>query len=1250
MPYTNSAFVRFGLACLLCLSGKGLSAQNETAITPAAGQEIERELNGGQTHSYELMLEAGSFVEITVEQLGVNISATLFKPDVKVIFASDSHRGVRGIERVCAIANVAGRYELKVQSVQEKAVPGRYSLKVTELRPATAQDRERIVGQELFAEGDRHRLKNSNEEARRFYQQALKQWEAIGDLPRQAVTLREISAHSGRLMLGQQALDEGEQAVKLYRFLVDRSGEAHSLFTMAEGANWALKDKTRARELYEQALPICHEIGERLIEGFVLRGLAVQLSYSGQKQKAIECIQQSLALLLTTGKRGDVTTSFAELRAICESLDDKSKAIAAFHQARQIFNQAGDRTKEAEALTEIGRLQQKLGETQKALDAYREALALFRAVADRDGEIRTLTAVGELSTLPHEKQQAIDGLTHALSIYTALGDLSGRTGALKSLSRINVSSGQVQKAIEQSYEVRRIWHDAGNVAEEADALQTMAEIHRDVGDNQQAVELCQQAAQLFRSIQDRDGQAKALLLAANTYHLLDDHQQAIDCLNQVVTLSRNLGVSNYEAVAYSLFAAVYQSQRDKEKAADAYLRCITLSREVKDRPLEVGAIHNLGWLHFHHGDDEQAAKYHAEAAGSYRQMGDLVGEANALRGLGRAYGRLGRVEEGVELCQRAIKLAQASREPGWEALAFYGLAQLYFSAERFAEARQNVEVAMQLHESVRANLINWELRAAYQASRYDYYEFYVDVLMRRHNQSKSPEFVAEAFLASERNRARSLLELLTEARADLRLGVPTELLAREASLQQQLNQKLLALRNAERNARQAPQNTNELNGQINVLTIDLRQVRDQIRQANPRLAALTETRPLGLVEIQRELGSDTILLEYSLSDARSYLWAVAKDSIKVFELPDRKTINNQASKVHQLLNDQQPKKAGEAIADWQKRISDSQRQLPSAIAKLSQTVIGPVVPLLGKKRLLIVADGVLQYVPFGALSVSSQPLVVEHEIVNLPSASTIAILRRETNDRQPAPKKLLVLADPVFAESDERLNNNLAIKTVTRSVSAKTPSDLIRSVNETIGLGEDGNIERLPHTKDEAVAIAKSAIGKAPKLAMGFDASREFAISGELNNYRIIHFATHGLLNSKHPDLSGVVLSLVDRKRQSQDGFLRLQDIFRLKLSAELVVLSACQTGLGKEVSGEGLIGLTSGFMYAGSPRVVASLWNVDDKPTAELMTRFYAGMLGPKKLRPAAALRAAQVSMLRDKLWNQPYDWAGFVLQGEWR
>jgi CHAT domain-containing protein len=285
---------------------------------------------------------------------------------------------------------------------------------------------------------------------------------------------------------------------------------------------------------------------------------------------------------------------------------------------------------------------------------------------------------------------------------------------------------------------------------------------------------------------------------------------------------------------------------------------------------------------------------------------------------------------------------------------------------------------------------------------------------------------------------------------------------------------------------------------------------------------------------------------------------------------------------------------------------------------------------------------VLQFIPFASLPdpTNARLLMLDHEIVTAPSTAVVALLRQETANRKPAPKTLAVFADPVFSSNDPRVANAQSAHAAQGAA-----TDALRSAGE-LGLGD---LRRLRFSRQEAEEITRYTNNDLKLEAVDFQASRALATSAELGQYRIVHFATHGLINNTHPELSGVVLSLVDEKGRPQNGFLRLYDLYNLKLSADLVVLSACQTALGKQIRGEGLVGLTRGFMYAGAPRVVSSLWQIDDRATAEFMKRFYEQMLG-QKLRPAAALRAAQISMQKDPRWNQPHYWAAFTLQGEWK
>jgi len=454
--------------------------------------------------------------------------------------------------------------------------------------------------------------------------------------------------------------------------------------------------------------------------------------------------------------------------------------------------------------------------------------------------------------------------------------------------------------------------------------------------------------------------------------------------------------------------------------------------------------------------------------------------------------------------------------------------------------------------------------------------------------------------------------------------------------------------------------------EINDLFIQLEEVQARIRAASPRHARLTQPQPLSLAQIQRQLlDADTALLEYALGEERSYLWVVTRNDLAGFEAPRRDELESAASRVYELLTARARRVENESPAQRQARVAEADKQYYEHAMALSRTLLGPAMSHLGKKRLLIVAAGKLQLIPFAALPIPNgevqgaggkdtvaiyQPLITAHEIVSLPSASTLDALRREAEGRPAATKTVAIFADPVYSQSTSSADGTRAIATPAAPWSAELMRDLIaRNL-----LDARGGFQRLPFSLEEANGISSLAPAARKLVATGFNASRANVMSRPLGRYRNVHFVTHGVLDEEHPELSGLALSLVDERGRPQDGFLRLHDIYNLNLtSTELVVLSACQTGLGKNVKGEGLVGLTRGFMYAGSPRVVASLWIVNDWGTSGLMKRFYKGMLGPRKLRPAAALRDAQEWMWRQGKtpeWQAPYYWAAFTIQGEWK
>ncbi len=725
-----------------------------------------------------------------------------------------------------------------------------------------------------------------------------------------------------------------------------------------------------------------------------------------------------------------------------------------------------------------------------------------------------------------------------------------------------------------------------------------------------------------------------------------------------------------EARSLGLLGTVYGSTGRHEKALEYFEQSLTIRRELKDQEGVSVSLTNLGSCFRELGQYGKAIEYYQQSLVIKREIKSRGGEGSTLAELGNAYYRMGQFDKAAEILAQSLGINRQIKNRGQEASTLYHLALTERARGNLQQARGHLEECLNITDSIRYEILSPDSRAALLAEGQDVYHLYIDILMRLHKTEPARGFDALAFEASERARARGLLELLTEAGTGIREGVDASLLERERVVVSQLSAKAaLLVRLLSRS--QTVEQASALEKEIGQLESDYEQLQATIRRTSPRYAALTQPQPLSLAEIQKQvLDPDTLLLQYSLGSEVSYLWAVTNNSVTSYELPKSAEIERAARQVYELLTSRSRSQKGETPAQRSARLKQAEVQLTTAAQQLSQMILGPVASELGTRRLVIVADGALQYVPFAMLPVpvaarqpsagspqpsrdpkASTPLIVEHEIISLPSASTLAVQRRELSARKPAPNAVAILADPIFDKSDARLKTDKK-----GDVKAQQPPKGSQPTGEVAGtrileyIAEGSSIiPRLRFTSREADEIMSVAPASSSMKAVGFRASRATALSPELGRYRYIHFATHGLLDSERPGLSAIVLSLVDEEGKAQDGFLRANEIYNLKLPAELVVLSACQTGLGKEIKGEGLIGLTRGFMYAGAARVVVSLWSVNDKATAELMGEFYRQMLKEGQ-RPAEALRSAQIKMWKQKQWQSPYYWAAFTLQGEWR
>ncbi|MEM7555612.1 MAG: tetratricopeptide repeat protein [Cyanobacteria bacterium P01_A01_bin.84] len=914
-------------------------------------------------------------------------------------------------------------------------------------------------------------------------------------------------------------------------------------------------------------------------------------------------------------------------------------AIKKFQAALVLWEKLEDKKQQALTLTGIGFIYDALGEKQKALSFYNQALPLRRAVGDRRGEATTLNNIGGVYSALGEKQKALSFYNQALPLYRGVGDRGG----------------------------------------EATTLHNIGFIYSALGEKQKALLFYNQALPLYRGVGDRGGEATTLHNIGGVYSDLGEKQKALSFYNQALPLRRAVGDRGGEAATLNNIGFIYSALGEKQKALSFYNQALLILRAVGDRGGEATTLNNIGFIYDDLGEKQKALLFYNQALPLYRAVGDRGGEATTLNNIGGVYSDLGEKQKALQYYEQALPILRAVEDRGGEAITLGNLANLERKKGNLQASLKHIQSAIQIIEKLRGNYTNPDLKTTYFSTVQDYYKFYIDLLMDLHKKDPSKGHDALALHISERSRARALIELLAQSNAKISKNVDPELIKEEKQLQLQRQAQEKILSQLSNQPKPPKDSIKKTETEIQNIINQQKQLKAKIRDQNPERGKIIDPDPLKLPQIQQQLDKDTVLLQYSLGKERSYLWLVTPTSLYTYELPKGEDIEKIAGSFH---NDLAQPTAEESL------IIDSAQ-------KLSQIILAPVKDKIAGKRLVIVGDGVLQQIPFAALAdpnksassqakenqqqtnnqcrdvtcnvfrggiipepisnkpglkdnntknnkTSYQPLVINHEIVNLPSVSTIAIQRGKTANRKIAPKKIAILADPVFSSNDERVTG--------KPESINPDLDLERSAlkRSAKSLNRTG-WNRLPHTADEAKAILNLVPNQSSLSAFRFDANYKWATGKDLNQYQILHFATHGFVNPDQPELSGIVLSLVNKEGKQIPGYLRLADLFEQDYPAELIVLSACETGLGKNVSGEGLVGLTRGLMYAGASRVALSLWQVSDKHTSVLMQEFYRQMLQENKT-PPQALRDAQRKLWSDSELRNPYYWAAFTLQGEWK
>jgi len=947
-----------------------------------------------------------------------------------------------------------------------------------------------------------------------------------------------------------------------------------------------------------------------------------------------------------------------------------------YEQALHAFDQALRQSQKTDDSLLPILLEAKIGYVRMSLGNLEKAAALFdRCQAKLNGitETRTVSRErleaqlqnnhGEVEYLRGNLKASLELFGRALAQWTKIGDRQGMGLAHLNSGYTYLDSGSVPEADKEFKEALRLWRDIGDLRGEALTLTAQGELYSLLGDKYAALTAHREARDVFRRIGDQQGEAVVSNGLGKVFEDLNLKQEAVDSYSLALRLNQTIGNRDFEAVSAYYMGRVWRDLGDFSRALEYYNNSLALSRQSGKSRMVIMALMDVAAIYVKQQRLAEAMDLYQESLAFYKKIVDLRREALIHQGLGELFRVRAQPELAVQEYRLALDLFQQIKDPQGQAESLYWLARVFQGQGSLDEALTESQKSIDIIEVQRARVIGQNWRSSYFASVHRYFELQVDILMQLDRQKPNQGFATRALVASERARARSLLELLNETQSEIPRDLDPALLARERQLRQQLSV-MGAYQIKALNGPREKTETADIELKIRNLNIEYDVVQAQIKARSPVYSQLNQPAILSLKQIQAELAQDknTILIEYMLGDERSYAWLVTATDLIVRELPGRRALEDLGREVYQTLSARQRQPDENSEAYYNRYTAADERFCDSA-TQLSQQLLGPFKSFLNEKRLLVVADGELLYIPFDALPLPAEdgagricrldtestnyvPLLTAIDVVHLPSFSSLATLRQLSSSSSRPARELAVWADPVFESDDPRIAAHPR-----KAFLDKDPR------GTTSSAGSDGPLSvnsyppptRLLATEDEARGVMRFAPAGISMLLTGFAANRESALNSDLQDYRILHFATHSTINSRYPSLTGLLLSTIDERGEAQNGLLQLHDIYGLRLNADLVVLSGCQSGLGKELSGEGLVGLTQGFLYAGARSVVVSLWSVQDKTTATLMADFYQSML-KDGATPAEALHRAKLKMYQQSFSRHPFYWSAFVIQGEYR
>lgn len=973
----------------------------------------------------------------------------------------------------------------------------------------------------------------------------------------------------------EQSLVNLEAALRSYEAEGDKKRIADTLYLMGRTYRRlarfpeALQSLGRAQQLHV-------EIEDQQGAGFDLTETAIAHQRQGNYDEAFQLSGKALAIHEATGNQEGIARTLDNFGNIQYRRGEYNNAIEYFERALSVATESGNKEIISIVLTNVGQVYYRLTNYQHALELYERAQVLAE---ERNDWMLLGAIVGNRAAIYHDQGD----LTMSLKDHERCTDIFRQTGnqSLEATSYLN--RGMVQ-------------FELGNYGKAQDAFQkalAMADALHDQG--------------LEGTVLDKLG---ALQLEIGNYEI------ALDYTQRSLKISEEIGEKLSAAFALITLGAIREKQAKYPAALEFYQKAFQIFQGMDDKRGVALSLHSEGVIYSKMGNYKVALENYDQALEIRKLIGDKPGIAASYLMTGSVYYKQRDWIKADAALTESIEILQEVGQSDllWPALQQKGLLQR--DSGNAVEAIQWLRQAVEVIERVREEVPLAEQKSAYLENKLDVYEDLVNLLIQSQQ-------MAEAFEYVQRSKARSFLDVLSEARLDPQASLVPELYQSKKRLQAELNRTNTNIKEEYEKDQPDAAAIRKLEQIRSRKEEEYANLLLEIRKQNPRYAELQYPRTVQLAEAQKLLDGDSALLDFFVGKRKSTLFLITSTDFRVFDLPGEDKLNGQIQEFLDVI--QKP----DLI--WETSESARSRYVNLATI-LYKELVGPVeATLKGKQRIIIAPDGQLSYLPYealltrkivpGEIDFSNLPyLAMNYEVRYVPSISVLAALtQNEEMVNKADQRELIAFADPLGGTRNVKAASDGAFREWSTS------------------------LPELPYARVEVEEISTLFSKEEVSVLIGKDASEQNVKKMDLEQYRIVHFASHGLIDEDRPQFSALLLSTGDSE---EDGYLTMREIFDLRLRADLVVLSACKTGRGQQVRGEGVAGLSRAFFCAGSSGVLVSLWNVYDRSTANFMTSFYRS-LKQNPTSSSAALRQARLKMIRDKKYSHPYYWAPFILIG---